>query len=289
MKTIIASSASIAKLIPARSSRSKKGDNGIVLVVGGSRVYHGAPLLASLAAMRSGADLAYVAVPKSISVAVRSYSPSIIVLPLPDDRLTVGSVNKLKAMLPKKVDAAAIGMGLSIAKNEALKSLIGELNEMNAKILLDASALIPDVLSSVSKRQAVLTPHAGEFKRVFQQDAGKSEPERLKNVKELAAKHNVTVLLKGWIDVISDGNKVAVNKTHNCAMTVGGTGDVLSGLVAGLLAKGMNSFDASIAGAYINGAAGDRAYRRVGLHLLPTDIIDEIPAVMKNFDSIKKQ
>ena len=128
MKTIIASSASIAKLIPARSSRSKKGDNGIVLVVGGSRVYHGAPLLASLAAMRSGADLAYVAVPKSISIAVRSYSPSIIVLPLPDDRLTVGSVNKLKAMLPKKIDAAAIGMGLSIAKNDALKSLIGELN-----------------------------------------------------------------------------------------------------------------------------------------------------------------
>jgi len=289
MKTLVASSNTVAKLIPSRSSRSKKGDNGIVLVVGGSRVYHGAPLLASLAAMRSGADLAYVAVPKSISVAVRSYSPSIIVLPLPDDRLTVGSVNKLKAMLPKKVDAAAIGMGLSIAKNDALKNLIGELNEMNAKILLDASALIPDVLSSVSKRQVVLTPHAGEFKRVFQQDVGKSETERLKNVKELAAKHTVTVLLKGWIDVISDGNKLAVNKTHNCAMTVGGTGDVLSGLVAGLLAKGMNTFDASVAGAYINGAAGDRAYRRIGLHMMPTDIIDEIPAAMKNFDSIKKQ
>jgi NAD(P)H-hydrate epimerase len=289
MKTLIASSKSVAKLIPARSSRSKKGDNGIVLVVGGSRIYHGAPLLASLAAMRSGADLAYVAVPKSISVAVRSYSPSIIVLPLPDDRLTVGSVNKLKAMLPKKVDAAAIGMGLSIAKNSALTSLIGELNEMNANILLDASALIPDVLSSVSNRQVVLTPHAGEFKRVFQQDAGKNEAERLKNVKELAAKHKVTVLLKGWIDVISDGNKVAVNKTHNCAMTVGGTGDVLSGLVAGLLAKGMNPFNASVAGAYINGSAGDRAYRRIGLHMMPTDIVDEIPSVMKNFDSVKKQ
>ncbi|MGH9934344.1 MAG: NAD(P)H-hydrate dehydratase [Nitrososphaerales archaeon] len=289
MKTLIADSKLVAKLMPARSSRSKKGDNGIVLVVGGSRIYHGAPLLASLAAMRSGADLAYVAVPKSISVAVRSHSPSIIVLPLPDDRLTAGSVNKLKAMLPKKVDAAAIGMGMSVAKSSALTNLIGELNAMNAKILLDASALIPDALSSVSKRQAVLTPHAGEFKRVFQQDPGKSETERLKNVKELAAKHNVTVLLKGWIDVISDGDKVAVNKTHNCAMTVGGTGDVLSGLVAGLLAKGMNPFDASVAGAYINGAAGDRAYRRIGLHMMPTDIVDEIPAVMKIFDSIKKQ
>jgi len=289
MKTIIASSSLVAKLIPARSSQSKKGDNGIVLVVGGSRIYHGAPLLASLAAMRSGADLAYVAVPKSISTAIRSYSPSIIVLPLPDDRLTVGSVNKLKAMLPKKVDAAAIGMGMSLAKTDALTNLIGELNEMNAKILLDASALIPDILPAVSKRDVVLTPHAGEFKRVFQQEVGNSEKEKVENVKRLAAKNIVTVLLKGWIDVVSDGNKVAVNKTHNSAMTVGGTGDVLSGLVAGLLAKGMSTFDASVAGVYINGSAGNLAYKRLGLHMLPTDVIDEIPVVMKKFDMVKKQ
>lgn len=289
MKTIIASNSLVAKLIPARSSQSKKGDNGIVLVVGGSRIYHGAPLLASLAAMRSGADLVYVAVPKSISAAIRSYSPSIIVLPLPDDRLTVGSVNKLKAMIPKNVDAAAIGMGMSLAKIDALISLIGELNDMNAKILLDASALIPDVLPAVSKRQVVLTPHAGEFKRVFQQEVGNSERERVENVKRLAAKHKLTVLLKGWIDVVSDGKSVAVNKTHNSAMTVGGTGDVLSGLVAGLLAKGMSPFDASIAGAYINGSSGNLAYKRLGLHIVPTDVIDEIPSVMKKFDRIKKQ
>ena len=287
MKSLVATNSSVAKLVPARSGRSKKGDNGVVLVVGGSRIYHGAPLLASLAAMRSGADLAYVAVPRSISGAVRSYSASIIVLPLPDDRLTVGSVNKLKAMLPKKVDAAAIGMGMSIAKTDALTSLVGELKEMNAKILLDASALVPDVLPAVANREVVLTPHAGEFKRIFQQEVGDSEKERIENVKGLAAKHKVTVLLKGWIDVISDGNNVAINKTHSCAMTVGGTGDVLSGLVAGLLAKGMNSFDASVAGAYINGSAGDLAYRKLGLHILPTDVIDEIPAVMKRFDSIK--
>jgi NAD(P)H-hydrate epimerase len=287
MKSLVTTSSSVAKLIPARSGKSKKGDNGVVLVVGGSRIYHGAPLLASLAAMRSGADLVYVAVPRSISTAVRSYSPSIIVLPLPDDRLTVGSVNKLKAMLPKKVDAAAIGMGMSIAKTNALTSLIGELKEMNAKILLDASALVPDVLPAVAGREVVLTPHAGEFKRIFQHEVGESEKERIENVKGLAAKHNVTVLLKGWIDVISDGNNVAMNKTHSCAMTVGGTGDVLSGLVAGLLAKGMNSFDASVAGTYINGSAGDLAYRKLGLHILPTDVIDEIPAVMKRFDSIK--
>lgn len=288
MKHIVTSSSLVAKLIPARSSQSKKGDNGIVLVVGGSKIYHGAPLLASLAAMRSGADLAYVAVPKSISVAIRSYSPSIIVLPLPDDKLTVGSVNKLKAMLPKNVGAAAIGMGMSIAKIDALINLIGQLNEMNAKVLLDASTLVPDILPSVSTRQVVLTPHAGEFKRVFSNDVGKSENERIENVKKFAAKYKVTVLLKGWIDVISDGNKVAVNRTHNSAMTVGGTGDVLSGLVAGLMAKGMSPFDASLAGAYINGSAGDLAYRKLGLHIMPTDVVDEMPNVMKKFDRVKK-
>lgn len=288
MKVLTASSKLVAGLIPPRSNQSKKGDNGIVLVVGGSRIYHGAPLLASLAAMRSGSDLVYVAVPKSITNPIRSHTPGLIVLPLPDDRLTVGSVNKLKSMLPKKVHAAAIGMGLKVAKAEALKNLILELVDMNSKILLDAGALIPDILSVVSKRQVVLTPHAGEFERLFGHNLGKSEKERIENVKKAASKHDVTILFKGWTDIISDGKKVAVNKTHNSAMTVGGTGDVLSGLTAGLLAKGMSLFDASLAGAYINGASGDRAYKRLGLHIMPTDVVDEIPSVMKKFDSIKR-
>lgn len=286
MKQLVASSSLVAKLIPPRSKRSKKGDNGVVLVVGGSRIYHGASLLASLAAMRSGADLVYVAVPRSISIAIRSYSPNLIVLPLPDNRLTVGSVNKLKAMLPKKVDAAAIGMGLSIAKNEALTNLIAELKEMNARMLLDASALVPYVLP-LSKGDNVLTPHAGEFERVFGHKVGMSEKERVDNVKKFASKHKVTVLLKGWVDVISDGKKVVLNKTHNSAMTVGGTGDVLSGLTAGLIAKGMSAFDASVAGAFINGTAGNMAYKRLGLHIMPTDVIEEIPYVMKKFDRVK--
>lgn len=287
MKPAIASSQLVSKLIPARSGRSKKGDNGIVLVVGGSRIYHGAPLLASLAAMRSGADLAYVAVPRSISTAIRSHSPSLIVLPLPDDRLTVGSANRLVSMLPKKVDAAAVGMGLSVARTEALTALVTELLGMNAGIVLDASSLVPEILPAVSGKNVVLTPHAGEFKRVFQEEAGRDEKERIENVKRLAQKHKVTVLLKGWVDVISDGNRVAINKTHNCAMTVGGTGDVLSGLLAGLLAKKMNAFDAAVAAAYINGAAGDISYRKVGLHMVPTDLVESIPLAMKRFDRIK--
>ncbi|MEM3084027.1 MAG: NAD(P)H-hydrate dehydratase [Nitrososphaerales archaeon] len=288
MKAFTANSSLVAKIIPPRSHRSKKGDNGVVLVVGGSRIYHGAPLLAAMAAMRSGADLVYVAVPKTISIALRSYSPSLIVLPLPDDRLTIGSVNRLRDMLPKKVDAAAIGMGLSIARVDALLNLIRELYAVNAKILLDASALVPDVLPGVSGKQIVLTPHAGEFERVFNHKAGQDEKDRMENVKKLASQHKVTVLLKGWTDIISDGSKIFVNRTHNSAMTVGGTGDVLSGLTAGILAKGTDALSAAVAGAYINGAAGNLAYKKFGLHILPTDVVDEIAMIMKKFDRVKK-
>jgi len=277
----------IASLLPSRSTRSKKGDNGTVLIVGGSKIYHGAPLLASLAAYRSGVDLVYTAVPESIAVALRAYTPSIIVLPLPDAKLTKGSVNRLMGMLPKHVDAAAIGMGLSIARFDALKDLVIDLiNKYNTRIVLDASALVSDILKVVKGREVVLTPHAGEFKRLFGIDAGNSIEERVKNVKEQASMYDITILLKGWVDVISDGDSVFINNTHTPAMTVGGTGDILSGLTAGLLAKGLSTLNACIASVYINGLAGINAYNRFGLHIMPTDMIDEIAYVMKRFDKL---
>ncbi|MFN4336683.1 MAG: NAD(P)H-hydrate dehydratase [Candidatus Nitrosocaldus sp.] len=278
----------VKQVIPPRLSRSKKGDNGIVLIVGGSKVYHGAPLLAALAAYRSGADLVYVAVPESISLALRAYNPSLIVLPLPDARLTKGSVNRLKGMLPKRVDSAAIGMGLSIAKVEALKDLVMYLTESNSGsgIVLDASALLPDILPVVKGRRVIVTPHAGEFKRLFGSDAGADEHSRIMNVKSEAEKHKITVLLKGWVDVISDGSRIAVNRTHTSAMTVGGTGDLLSGLLAGLLAKGIEPFHAAASAAYINGSAGINAYNRLGLHIMPSDMVDEIAYAMKRYDKI---
>ncbi len=277
----------IASVLPSRNTRSKKGDNGTVLIVGGSKIYHGAPLLASLAAYRSGVDLVYTAVPESIVVALRAYTPSIIVLPLPDAKLTKGSVNRLMSMLPKHVDAAAIGMGLSIARFDALKDLVIDLiNEHNARIVLDASALVSDILKVVKGREVVLTPHAGEFKRIFGIDSGNSIEERVKNVKEQASMHDITILLKGWVDVISDGSNVFINNMHTPAMTVGGTGDILSGLTAGLLAKGLSPLNASIASAYINGLAGLNAYNRLGFHIMPTDMIDEIAYVMKRFDKV---
>lgn len=266
---------------------SRKGDNGTVLIVGGNRIYHGAPILASLSVLRSGADLVYTAVPRSNIIPVRSSSPNIIVLPLADDKLTVGSANRLVAMLPKKPDAAAIGMGLTLAKKEALLTLVKGLQSIGTKLVLDASALIPSILTQIDNTETIVTPHSGEFKRIFGKVVGDTKDERISNVHKTAKLHGITILLKGWIDIVSSSERVAVNTTHNSGMTVGGTGDVLSGLVSGLLSK-YSPFEAAVLGVFINGSAGNLALKKLGLHLVATDLISNIPDAMKPFDLVKK-
>lgn len=266
---------------------SRKGDNGTVLIVGGNRIYHGAPILASLSVLRSGADLVYTAVPRSNIIPVRSSSPNIIVLPLADDKLTVGSANRLLAMLPKKPDAAAIGMGLTLAKKEALLTLVKGLQSIGTKLVLDASALIPSILTQIDNTETIVTPHSGEFKRIFGKVVGDTKDERISNVHKTAKLHGITILLKGWIDIVSSSERVAVNTTHNSGMTVGGTGDVLSGLVSGLFSK-YSPFEAAVLGVFINGSAGNLALKKLGLHLVATDLISNIPDAMKPFDLVKK-
>ena len=280
----------VKDLIVPRIATSRKGDNGIVLVVGGSRIYHGAPILASIAALRSGTDLVFTAVPKSNIIAVRAYSPDIIALPLPDDKLTAGLVNRLMAMLPKKPHAAAIGMGMSIAKPEALVSLIRQLRNAEIKLLLDASALIPEILREIAGTGTIVTPHAGEYKRLFEKHPGTNEDVQTSTVQTAAKDYGITIVLKGSVNIISDGvsEHTAVIKRSTPAMTVGGMGDVLSGLTAGLLTK-YSSFNASILGVFLNGVAASLAYERVGLHMVATDVIEDLPNAMKPFDLIKDQ
>jgi len=275
----------IKQLIPPRSFSSRKGDNGIVLIAGGSRFYHGAPVLASMAALRSGADLVYTAVPRSIITAVRSFSPAIIALPLPDDKLTVGSANRLAAMMPRSAHAAAIGMGMSL-EPEGLVALVKKLEEAGTKILLDASALIPPALGEISGTGGIVTPHAGEYRRIFGRDPGTTKEEMTSNVRKTAKEYNITIALKGWLNVISDGDQTAAVKRSTPAMTVGGTGDVLSGLAAGLLTK-MKPFDAALTSVYLNGLAGSLAFKRAGLHVIATDLLDALPDAMKPFDKVK--
>lgn len=280
----------VKDLIVPRIATSRKGDNGIVLVVGGSRIYHGAPILASIAALRSGTDLVFTAVPKSNIMAVRAYSPDIIALPLPDDKLTSGLVNRLMAMLPKKPHTAAIGMGMSIAKPEALVSLIRQLRNAEIKLLLDASALIPEILREITGTGSIVTPHAGEYKRLFEKHPGTNEDVQTSTVQTAAKDYGITIVLKGSVNIISDGvsDYTAVIKRSTPAMTVGGMGDVLSGLTVGLLTK-YSSFNASILGVFLNGLAASLAYERVGLHMLATDVIEDLSNAMKPFDLIKDQ
>lgn len=280
----------VKDLIVPRIATSRKGDNGIVLVVGGSRIYHGAPILASIAALRSGTDLVFTAVPKSNIMAVRAYSPDIIALPLPDDKLTSGLVNRLMAMLPKKPHTAAIGMGMSIAKPEALVSLIRQLRNAEIKLLLDASALIPEILREIAGTGTIVTPHAGEYKRLFEKHPGTNEDVQTSTVQTAAKDYGITIVLKGSVNIISDGvsEHTAVIKRSTPAMTVGGMGDILSGLTVGLLTK-YSSFNASILGVFLNGLAASLAYERVGLHMVATDVIGDLSNAMKPFDLIKDQ
>lgn len=278
----------VKKFIPPRKTDSRKGENGKVLVVGGSYMYHGAPVLSSLSALRSGVDLVYTAVPKIITNPVRAISPNLIVIPMVDAKLTRGSTNKLLGQIPSDLDSATIGMGLAIADEEALKNLVKSLLSQDVRLSLDASTLVDYVLPLISGQNVVVTPHAGEFKKMFGVLPAKSIKERITTVEKFAKEHSVTILLKGSTDVISDGKQTFVNPKNLAAMTVGGTGDVLSGLVAGLLSKNRNPLESSATASYINGLAGKVVQRKNGFHMVATDLIDAIPSVMKSFDRVAK-
>lgn len=277
----------VKKFVPARKSTSRKGDNGTVLVVGGSYIYHGAPILSSLAALRCGSDLVYTAIPKINAQATRSVSPNLIVLPLVDQKLTRGAVRKLLGQIPKSLDSATIGMGLSIPDIEALKILIKSLVASDVRLSLDASALVKDILPLISNKNCVVTPHAGEFKRLFGEVPPTSIKSRVALVEKLAKKFNITILLKGQTDVISNGSTTYIYSKKIPAMTVGGTGDVLSGLVAGMLAKNRNSLESAAAATFFNGLAGKEAQKKLGLHITSMDLCEIIPNIMKPYDKIK--
>ena len=277
----------VKKFIPERKIKSRKGDNGKVLVVGGSYIYHGAPILSSLAALRSGADLVYTSVPKINVQSTRAISPNLIVLPLVDSKLTRGAANKLLGEIPHGLDSATIGMGLAIKDIESLKTLLKPLLDSDIRLSLDASALVSGILPLLPNKNVVVTPHAGEFKRLFGEIPPNSVKERTSMVEKYAKKNSLTILLKGPTDIISDGQKTFLNPKNIPAMTVGGTGDVLSGIVASFLARNRNALESASAAAFVNGLAGKLVQRKIGLHMVATDLIEVLPTVLKPFDRVR--
>lgn len=277
----------VKSFIPPRKSSSRKGDNGKVLVLGGSYLYHGAPILSSNAALRAGADLVYTCVPKINVVSTRAFSPNLIVVPLVDSKLTRGAVQKLLGIIPKELDSATIGMGLGIQDKEALKILVKSLLDRAIMISLDASSLISEILPEIKDKKVVVTPHAGEFKRMFGEMPSDNIKQRTTLVQKHAKENGVTILLKGPTDIVSDGDQTYLNPKNLAAMTVGGTGDVLSGIVATMLSKNKNPIQAASAAVFVNGKAGFLAQKKNGLHIVATDLLDFIPTAMKPFDKVK--
>jgi NAD(P)H-hydrate epimerase len=277
----------VKKFVPVRKSSSRKGDNGKVLVLGGSYIYHGAPALASLAALKTGSDLVYTCVPKINVQSTRAVSPNLIVIPLVDSKLTRGAVNKLLGQIPNDLDSATIGMGLSIQDPEALKLLVKSLLDRDVRLSLDASALVNYILPFLSGKNVVVTPHAGEFKKMFGEVPPESKKARITMVEKFAKEHSITILLKGPTDIISDGAKTYLNPTNTPGMTVGGTGDILSGIIAGMLARNRSALESAVVSAYFNGLAGKNTQKKLGPHMTATDLLDALPSVMKSFDKIK--
>ena len=287
MKPISLSPSVVKKFIPSRKSNSRKGDNGKVLVVGGSYMYHGAPVLSSLAALRSGSDLVYTAVPKVNVQSTRSLSSDFIIIPMADSKLTRGTVNKLLGQIPQDLDSATIGMGLAVQDVEALKLLIKSLLNRDVRLSLDASSLVKEILPLIANKNVVVTPHAGEFKRLFGEVPSENKVKRIQTVEKYAKKNSVTILLKGQTDIISNGTKTYTNVKNTPGMTVGGTGDVLSGITAGFLSRNRNALESASAAAFVNGLSGKITQKQFGLHLTASDLIENLPYVLKPFDKIK--
>jgi len=275
-----------------RPMKAYKGSSGRVLVIGGSETFTGAPALSALAALRTGVDLAYVAAPERAADIIASYSPDIITIKLAGyDYLVPKHVESLKPWL-ERVNVVVIGPGLGTREEtfNAVWELIGLLRSMDKAMVVDA-----DALKALSQRRdllggkMVITPHSGEFRMLFNVEVPEDIEGRISVVKTQASRYGIIILLKGWIDVISDGKRVKLNKTHVPAMAVGGTGDTLTGIVAALIARGLPLFEAAYLGAFINGLAGCIAYHELGDHMLATDILKYIPEAMNRpYDNFKK-
>lgn len=274
-------------VLKPRPPQAHKGDFGRILVVGGSQEYSGAPALTALASLRAGADLVIVASPASVAGVIRSFSPNLIVKPLAGDRLSLKNVGEVEPLI-KNSTAVAVGAGLGLEPEtfEAVDELVRRVGVLKKPILIDADGLkaIAESKPDLEGLAAVLTPHAGEFKMLTGVTLPKGWLERVPYVKEASRSWKSVILLKAHEDIISDGEKVKVNRTGNPGMTVGGTGDVLAGVVATFIGWGVEPFKAAVAGAFINGLAGDLAVKEKGYHILATDVIDELPEVMKRFE-----
>ncbi|MFB6173278.1 MAG: NAD(P)H-hydrate dehydratase [Halobacteriales archaeon] len=257
-----------------RDPASHKGEFGRVFVIGGGP-YTGAPALAARAALRAGADLAYVAAPEAVAREIQGYAADLIVEPYGGERLTTGRVDGLLERAAER-DVVVLGPGLGDAEPTlaAVREFLAAYAGL-AVVDADALSVVPEVDTEAT---LVCTPHQGELRAMGGPSAGDWR-ERADAVAAFAGDLGHALLVKGPYDVVSDGDATRVNRTGNPGMTVGGTGDVLAGATGALLAVS-DPLGAAARGAYANGRAGDAVAEERGDGLVASDLLGELPAAL---------
>ena len=272
----------IPKLKP-RAVDAHKGDFGKVLIIAGSMGMSGAAALAGRAALRAGAGLVRVATPKSVLPIVASIEPSFTTIALPEDSAGRISAKAINVILDAVSENDAVAFGPGVGVSSALQSVLETLlQQEDLRLLIDADGL--NNLAALKgrpgklKANLILTPHPGEMKRLWSALSREPLPaDRQKQAMQLAQRTGTIVVLKGAGTVVTDGQKVYVNKTGNPGMATAGSGDVLTGVTLALMGQGLSNFDAAVLGVYIHGLAGDIAAEKIGqVSLIATDIIQAL-------------
>lgn len=274
--------------LPPRPQAGHKGDFGKVCIIAGSVGFGGAAALAGTGALRGGAGLVRVAVPKSVLPVVAALEPCFTTIPLAE---TDGKMSRkslcavLKTVEENDVLAFGPGVGIGAGPKTVLEGL---LKIENLRLVIDADGLnnlanLGD-WPSLCKANVILTPHPGEMKRLWSSLLRKSmPPERKSQALEFAAASEATVVLKGHESVVADGERFYVNTTGNPGMATAGAGDVLTGVISALCGQGLSNFDAAVLGVYVHGLAGDLAAEELGQRsLIATDIINQLGRAFKN-------
>lgn len=272
-----------------RPAGAHKYDFGLLLIIGGGEFYTGSPALAGMAAFRTGVDMVQILAPARAANIIASFSPNLAAYPLEGKWLNKKNLPNLILMTEaaKQVapDRSAIVIGGGLGRSEETKEAVLEyLEQIKIKAVIDADGIhavakTPEILKG---KNFLLTPHAFEFFVLTGKEVKNlSFEEKIKVVKEEAARLGCVILLKGEKDIISDGKEVAINETGSPYLTVGGTGDTLAGICGSLLAQGIEPFLAAQAAAFINGKAGEIAAKKFGPGLTATDLIEAIPEVLK--------
>ena len=272
----------VLSILPDRDENAHKGNFGKILLLCGSRGFTGAAYLAAMGALRSGAGLIFLGVPESIYAieAVKLNEP--VVFPLPDEagKLSEAAIPEILERLPK-MDAVLIGPGLGQSEG-TFKVVKAVLENAACPVVLDADGINvicghKDILRGRTN-PTILTPHDGEFARL----GGIIGDDRSAAAVEMARELGCILLLKGHRTVITDGETIYINHTGNPGMAVGGSGDVLAGIIVSLLGQGIDPLKAAACAAWLHGAAGDLCADEIGQYgMIPDDMVAALPRLLK--------